>query len=179
MMVSASTRVASHRECTVTEPQVGNFMTTDVVSFHPGDDVPGAVSRLVERGIDGAPVVDDAGKVVGMLSASDAIIQDAQLDLPTIVTLFGMSAELPRGAARFNRDVRKALASTVGELMADNPVLVGAAASMTDAATLMHDHDVSRLPVVDADNRLIGIVARGDVLRYLVGTAEMATGGAG
>ena len=160
----------------MTDIQVANFMTTDVVSFHPGDDVPGAVSRLVERGVDGAPVLDDTGKVVGMLSASDVIIQDAQLDLPTIVTLFGMSAELPGGAARFDRDVHKALASTVGELMADNPVLVDAAASMTDAATLMHDHDISRLPVVDADGRLVGIVARGDVLRYLVGTADTAAG---
>lgn len=179
MMVLASTRAASHRECTVTKPQVANFMTTEVVSFHPGDDVPGAVGRLVERGVDGAPVIDDNGKVVGMLSASDAIIQDAQLDLPTIVTLFGMSAELPRGAARFNRDVRKALASTVGELMGNDPVLIDAAASMTEAATLMHDHDISRLPVVDADGRLVGIVARGDVLRYLVGTAETTTGEAG
>ena len=163
----------------MTETQVANFMTIDVVSFHPGDDVLGAVSRLVERGIDGAPVVDDTGKVVGMLSASDAIIQDAQLDLPTIVTLFGMSAELPSGAARFDRDVRKALASTVGQLMADNPVLTHAAASMTEAATLMHDHDISRLPVVDGEGRLVGIVARGDVLRYLVGTAETTTGEAG
>ncbi len=44
----------------------------------------------------------------------------------------------------------------------------GQVATVTEAATRMHDHNVSRLPVVDADGRLVGIIARGDILRTLV-----------
>jgi CBS domain-containing protein len=53
--------------------------------------------------------------------------------------------------------------------MHDEPVTIHPDATVRDAATVMHDRDVSRLPVVDRDGKLVGIVGRGDVLRYLVG----------
>lgn len=155
---------------------VAEYMTTDVLCLRDDAPVPVAVRELVERGVDGAPVVDANERLVGMLSASDVMVQDAHVHLPTIITLFGMSAELPGQAARYNRDIQRALASTVSELMAREPQTVTAGASMSDAATLMHDADISRLPVVDDINRVIGIVARGDVLRYLVGTRSGSTG---
>jgi CBS domain-containing protein len=53
--------------------------------------------------------------------------------------------------------------------MEDDPVTIDADSVVEDAATLMHDKDVSRLAVVDGDRRLLGIIARGDILRYMVG----------
>lgn len=148
---------------------VADHMTTDVLSLHVDDPVPDAVREMVERGVDGAPVVDERNRLVGMLSASDVMVQDAHLHLPTIVTLFGVSVEMPGAAARYDHDIRRALASTVGQLMATDPIVIRSDATMTDAATLMHDADVSRLPVVDDLGTVVGIVARGDVLRSLVG----------
>jgi CBS domain-containing protein len=157
--------------------RVEQYMTPEVLVVHADDQVPDAVAQLVERGVDAAPVLDASGNLVGMLSASDIMVQDARVHLPTIVTMFSMSVELPGEAARYNRDIERALASTVGELMAHDPVVIAADASVTDAATLMHDEEVSRLPVVDADGRLVGIIARGDVLRYLVGAdVDRSTG---
>lgn len=156
---------------------VGAYMTRDVLCVQATDAVPDAVRQLVEQGVDGAPVVDARGHLVGMLSASDVMVQDAHVHLPTIITLFGMSAELPGQAARYNRDIQRALASSVEELMARDPLTITLDAAMSDAATLMHDHDVSRLPVVDDIGRVVGIVARGDVLRYLVGTGGGTAGG--
>jgi CBS domain-containing protein len=83
--------------------------------------------------------------------------------------MFGVTVELPLSNRRFDRELKKALASTVGELMHDEPVTIHPDATVRDAATVMHDRDVSRLPVVDRDGKLVGIVGRGDVLRYLVG----------
>ncbi len=148
---------------------VEHHMTTDVLTVGVDDDVPDAVRALVDRGVDGAPVVDERGAVVGMLSASDVVVQDAQVHLPTVVTFFGATVGLPGEAARYNRDLERALASRVGELMAPDPLLIAPDATMSDAATVMHDADDSRLPVVDASGRLVGIIARGDILRYLVG----------
>lgn len=153
---------------------VGSIMTTDVVTFRREDRVPDAVRVLVERGIDGAPVVDDDGRPVGMLSASDVMMQNTQIHLPTIVALFGVTVELPGSAARFEHDVTRALASTVGELMHDQALSIGPDATVNEAATALHEADVSRLPVVDDAGRIIGIVARGDILRYLVG-ADLET----
>ena len=152
---------------------VAAYMTTDVLCVNVDDSVPDAVRQLVDRGVDGAPVIDGVGKLVGMLSASDVMIQDSNVHLPTIISFFGMSAELPGQAARYNRDIERALASTVGELMARDPRTIAPGATMSDAATIMHDADVSRLPVVDSANRVVGIVARGDVLRYLVEDSDV------
>lgn len=150
---------------------VSDHMTTDVVCVAPDDAIADAVAALVDRGVDGAPVVDGAGRLVGMLSATDVLVQDAHLHLPTVIALFGATVELPGQAARYNRDVQRALASTVAELMATDPLTITADATMADAATRMHDADVSRLPVLDDTGAVVGIVARGDVLRYLVGAA--------
>jgi CBS domain-containing protein len=149
---------------------VADHMTADVLTLGVDEAVPDAVRKLVELGVDGAPVVDAQGRLVGMLSASDVMVQDAHLHLPTIVTLFGVSVEMPGAAARYDHDIRRALASTVGELMAPDPVVIRPDATMTDAATQMHDADISRLPVVDESGHVVGIVARGDVLRSLIGT---------
>lgn len=94
---------------------VGSIMSTDVVTFRVGGAVPDAVRTLVDKGIDGAPVVDGAQRPIGMLSASDVMVQNTQIHLPTVVAILGVTIELPVGAARFDHDLRRALASTVGE----------------------------------------------------------------
>lgn len=148
---------------------VARYMTTDVLVLHEDDPVPDAVAALVDRGVDAAPVVNAANEIVGMLSASDVMVQDARVHLPTIITMFSVSFEMPGSAKRFDHDVQRALASTVGELMGRDPITIRSDATVTDAATLMHDSDISRLPVHDAQGHLVGIIARGDILRYLVG----------
>ena len=158
---------------------VADHMTTDVLTLQVDEPVPEAVRRMVDRGVDGAPVVDAEGRLVGMLSASDVMVQDAHLHLPTIVTLFGVSVEMPGAAARYDHDIRRALASTVGQLMAPEPIVIHPDATMTDVATEMHDRDISRMPVVDDSGHVVGIVARGDVLRSLIGSSGQASAGEG
>ena len=59
-------------------------MTTEVLAFTPDQNVQEAMQTLVDRGIDGAPVVDGDGVVVGMLSTGDLIVQESQLHFPTV-----------------------------------------------------------------------------------------------
>ena len=146
-------------------------MTTDVLSFRTSDDVTSAMERLVDRGIDAAPVVDASGAVVGMLSASDLIIEESRFHFPTVISLLGANLELPSSKKRFDEEITKAFASTVGEVMSDHTRTVGPDQTVEDAATLMHTHDVSRLPVVE-DGRLVGVVSRGDILRAIVMAAD-------
>src|SRR5690606_5183176 len=137
-------------------------MTTEVVTFRPDDDVRSAMERLVERGIDGAPVVDEAGAVLGVLSTGDLIVRESKLHFPTVISVLGASIELK--SRDFDEDLEKALGANVGDVMNRPPITCPADATLQDAATLMHDAHVSLLPVVDGD-RLVGIVSRGDVLR--------------
>jgi len=142
-------------------------MTTDVLLFAPDDNVGDAMAQLVERGIDGAPVVTSDNQVVGMLSTGDLIVQETELHVPTIISLFGATLELPSAHKHFEDDLRKTLGSTVADVMATDPVSVGPDETIEAAATKMHEHDVSRLPVV-GDLGLVGIISRVDVLREIL-----------
>lgn len=148
---------------------VRDLMVADVLTFRPDDNVQDAMRALVTRDIDGAPVVDADGKVVGMLGTGDLIVEEARIPLPAVITLLGAVMELPRSRKRYEADLEKALGATVGEVMQEG---VAATLSPDDtletAATLMHDDDLDRVPVVDGDGRLVGIVGRGDIVRAIV-----------
>ena len=149
-------------------------MTTDVLTFSPDDPVQDASGRLVERGVDGAPVVDSRGAVVGMLNTDDLLVQETNLHYPTVISLFGAYLELPSSHRRFEEELRKAVGAKVGDVMASPPVTCAPDDPLERAATLMHEHSVSRLPVVEG-GRLVGIVARGDILRAVMGEGTPAS----
>jgi CBS domain-containing protein len=146
---------------------VRDVMSTEVLTFAPDDNVRDAMAALVDRSIDAAPVVDGSGAVVGMLSTGDLIVQETQLHFPTVISLLGATLELPSSQKHFEDDLRKALGGTVEDVMSGDPVVCGEDDSIERAATLMHENDVSRLPVV-RDGRLVGIVSRTDVLRVVL-----------
>lgn len=147
---------------------VHELMSTDVLSFSPEDNVRQAMRALLVRGFDAGPVLDDEGRVLGVLSTGDLIVQESSLHLPAVISILGATIPLPRSQERFEEDLDKALGATVGEVMADEAVTCGPDATVEEATTLMHDRNVSRLPVVDGDGRLVGLLARGDVVRAIV-----------
>ena len=146
---------------------VSQVMSTDVVSFDPGEPIQEAMRRLVEREVDGGPVVDGSGKVVGMLTSDDLIVQDARLHYPTVITLLGATIELPGAHKHFEDELHKAVGMTVSEVMSEDVVACGPDDTVEDVATLLHERHLSRLPVVDG-GKLVGIIARGDILRAIV-----------
>jgi CBS domain-containing protein len=147
---------------------VANVMTTDVVSFTADENVQAAMQRLVERGVDAGPVIDGSGRVVGMLSTGDLIVEEARVHFPTVVNFLGVNVTMPFSERKLDESVEKALGATVGEVMSHKPKSIAADATVEDAATMMHDDDLSRLPVVDADGHLVGIIARGDIVKAIV-----------
>lgn len=147
---------------------VRTVMTTDVVTFSPDEPVQDATRRLVERDVDGGPVVDDEGHVVGMLTSDNLLVQETKLHYPTVISLFGAYLELPSSHRRFEADLRRAVGATVGDVMHVEPVSCADDDTLERAATLMHQHEVSRLPVT-RNGELVGIIARGDILRAVMG----------
>src|SRR4051794_12766593 len=147
---------------------VRDVMTADVATFAPDDNVQIAMQRLVDLGIDAGPVVDGSGAVVGMLSTGDLIVEEARVHFPSVVNFFGVNVTWPFDHKELEDSMSKALGASVGEVMTADVLTIGADASVEEAATLMHDHNVSRLPVLDGDDHLVGIVARGDIVRAIV-----------
>ena len=130
----------------------------------PVEDV---VRLLRDHELPGVPVVDESGACVGIVTEADLVLPDDQGDLhiPHYVNLFGGTVFLePLG--RFERRLRKAFASSAGDMMTPDPDSVGPDSTVRDAARLIHESGHNRLPVVE-NGRLVGVVTRMDVLGAL------------
>jgi CBS domain-containing protein len=143
---------------------IRDVMTFDVITLRPNMPLEEAVSALAERGVSGAPVLDDTGALVGMLDDSDLLTSTSRLHAPTTIELLGAYITLPGEQRRYTEEIRHALARTVGEIMAKDFPTVREDGTVEDAATAIVDHHVSRVPVVDRDGRLVGIATRGDLV---------------
>ena len=146
---------------------VRQVMTTDVLSFAPDESVESAARRLSERRLGGGPVVDAEGHVLGLLEDDDLIVQDSKLHLPTVITVLGAYIELPSSQRHFEEDLRKAVGASVADVMEVDAPTCAEDDTLEQVATVMHDRNLSRLPVVRA-GKLVGIISRGDIVRSLV-----------
>lgn len=142
-------------------------MTARVITLRSEQTIEEAVAILGEHGISGAPVTDDRGMLVGLLDDTDLILSEARLHGPTTIEILGAYLTLPGERHRFESELRAALGQTVGTVMEADPATVGLDGTVGDAATIILDRDVSRVPVVDADRRVQGIVTRGDLVKAM------------
>jgi len=121
---------------------VKDYMARTLVTFKPDTDVLDAVHTLVERRIAGAPVVDDEGNLVGMLSELDCM------------------------RVALNAGYHQHWGGPVSEVMTTDTQTVDADMNIVDLAQLFVNSRFRRFPVV-SDNRLVGQISRRDVLRAL------------
>jgi CBS-domain-containing membrane protein len=143
---------------------IGEVMTCDVVEAHRETPVKDVVRLLDRHRISGLPVVDDDDKVVGVISQTDLIRRQAAPPLGDWARRF----RLPP----FGRSTRRTVTGTgtAQELMSTPAVTVHPEQRIADAARLMERRGVERLPVVDEEDRLIGIATRRDLLRVFLRT---------
>jgi len=129
-------------------------MTTRVISVRKDASFKDMAAMLRSSRISAFPVIDDAGKVIGVVSAGDLLVKEAVLADGTSLL----------AALRHIREDDKAAGVTAADLMTAPAITIRPDASVVDAARLMYDRRVKRLPVVTAAGRLMGIVSRVDVL---------------
>jgi CBS domain-containing protein len=144
---------------------VSTLMTRDVVTLRPDQKVEEAADVLAEHRIGAAPVVD-GGKLVGLLRDEDLIVSEGRVHVPTVITFLGAEFALPSELHRFEHELRQAVGATVADVMEKDFPRAGPDATVEDLATLMHEHGVTHVPVVEGD-RVVGIVARGDLVKFL------------
>jgi CBS domain-containing protein len=145
---------------------VADIMTRDPATVLPDTPIRDAISLLAERKISGLPVVDKQGKLVGVISESDLMWQESGVTPPAYIMLLDSVIYL-ENPARYERELHKALGQTVGEVMTKSITTIHPDKTVQKAAKLLLNRDIRRLPVVDRDNHLVGIVTRGDIMRVL------------
>lgn len=147
--------------------RVFDVMTHLVVTFRPEDTIQQAARRMLSNRISGAPVVEN-GRLVGIVSEADLVAactspskRRAALAAPDPLT-FLLGGVAPRSDTGI----------TVSDVMRKEVVTVSPEASLWEAASLIERHGVRRLPVVDNEGHLVGIVARADLVRSMARDAE-------
>ena len=148
--------------------RVRDVMTHLVVTFRPEDKIPEAAKRLLLNRISGAPVVD-GGRLVGVVSEADLIrayvspdIRSSRFAAPRPLIFL-----LMRENARSEVDDM-----TVGQVMTRNAISIGPDESVGEAASLIERQNVRRLPVVDEDGYVIGVLTRTDLVRSMARNNE-------
>jgi CBS domain-containing protein len=148
--------------------KVQDVMTTDVATVDVGTPLRDVAAVLAEKRISGVPVVAE-GKVVGVVSEGDILAKERGAPRER-GGIFGFLVG-DRAAAELKLEAR-----TAGEAMSAPAVTIEPERPVSEAAATMIDEGVNRLPVVDADEALLGIVTRADLVRAFVRTdAELAT----
>jgi CBS-domain-containing membrane protein len=155
------------------QSKVGAVMTEEVVHATYGTPFKEVARLLREHRISGLPVIDDDGKVIGVISETDLMTHQAEMPDPYEPKKpFHVADLFP--AAR--KQAAKARARTAGQLMSEPPVTVHAGNTIVEAARTMAQNGVERLPVLDEEGRLVGIVTRHDLLKvFLRPDAEIRT----
>jgi len=144
-----------------------DIMTSDVITFSPETPISEAAATLLEKHINGCPVVGEAGELVGILCQSDLVAQQKKLALPTVFTL--LDGLLPMTSmADLDREMEKIAAIKVSQAMSDNPEFVSPETSLEDLASLMVERGFHTLPVVDG-GKVVGVIGMEDILRTLSG----------
>jgi len=142
------------------EPTVKDVMTTRIVSVTKDASFRAMAAALREHRISAFPVLDGEGTVIGVVSEADMLVKEALDSEPQGMP--GMITGLLR-----RKEFSKARGIMAGDLMTSPPVTVTPDDTLERAARLMYTRKVKRLPVVDANGHLVGIVSRVDLLAVL------------
>ena len=143
-----------------------DIMTRDILSVTPDTEIVKAAKILLKNRINGLPVIDDSGKLVGILCQSDLVAQQKSIPIPSVFTLLESFVPLT-SMKRIDKEVEKIAALTVKQAMTPNPVTVGPETDIEDVAKLMVDQKYHTLPVMEGD-KVVGIVGKEDVLKTLL-----------
>jgi CBS-domain-containing membrane protein len=148
-----------------------DIMTTDVITVTPETDIAQAAKLLLENRINGLPVLDSKGKLVGILCQSDLIAQQKSLPIPTLFTLLDGFIPLT-STKRLEQEVQKIAATKVADAMTRRPITVKTDTQIEALAGLMVDKNFHTIPVLDESGHLVGIIGKEDILKTLIKIEE-------
>eukprot|EP00245_Coleochaete_scutata_P010220 TRINITY_DN3545_c0_g1_i1.p1 TRINITY_DN3545_c0_g1~~TRINITY_DN3545_c0_g1_i1.p1 ORF type:complete len:275 (-),score=39.79 TRINITY_DN3545_c0_g1_i1:175-951(-) len=167
-------------------PTVADYMNTKPICFTPSMPIKQAIKILIDKRISGAPVVEryegdveGAGHLIGVLSEEDLMWKEAEVSPQEIEAVFETPfyylylTQMPGALDSFKEQAAKMLARTVGDSMNTEPIAVQPHTPVGEAAGIMLDLGVSRLPVVaprpngKPGNTVVGILTRKDILKHV------------
>ncbi|MCO1603290.1 CBS domain-containing protein [Desulfosporosinus nitroreducens] len=146
--------------------KVMDVMQTNVITIQMDLEIKEIAKILYDNKISGAPVVDSAGNLVGIVSEGDLLHKEKNPQIPGVFGILGALIYY-RGVKQYESDLKKLIAVQASEIMTPNVVKISKEASIEEAASLMVSKKIKRLPVVE-NGKIIGIVTRMDIIKTLI-----------
>jgi CBS domain-containing protein len=143
------------------------IMTENVITIKKDSSIEELSEVLLKNKISGVPVVDSDGKIAGIVTEADIIVQDTDLHFPRYFKLLDGIIYLD-SLNRFRDSLRKHLATKVEDIMVTKVRTIGPDTTVSEIAELMLQLKINRLPVVNEKDIVIGIVTRADIVRSMI-----------
>jgi CBS domain-containing protein len=142
-----------------------DIMTTEVLTVSPETSISELSKILENRKIGGLPVVDEGGRLLGVITQSDLVARARDLDLPPAINILDFHFYLQIPSHLLQR-VEKMLGTTVGDCMSPNPVTVAPDTPVSRIAALMDKQKVHTLPVLEG-GKIVGVIGKMDLVRAM------------
>ncbi|NEO61274.1 MAG: CBS domain-containing protein [Moorea sp. SIO4G2] len=145
---------------------VAEVMTREPIVVQPQTPIKEVIKIIAEQSISGLPVVNEAGKLVGVISETDLLWQETGVE-PPVYIMFLDSVIYLENPARYDQELHKALGQTAGDVMTGHPMSIKPDQPLRKAAKLMQEKSIHHLPVTDEAEQVIGILTSGDIVRAM------------
>jgi len=143
-----------------------DIMTKDVHTVTPETTVTELAQLLTTYNIGGAPVIDQAGGLLGVATENDLIDQNKKIHIPTIVNILDSVIYL-ESPGTMEKELKKFAGSTVGDIYTKDPHTVDEDTLLEEIATIMSEKSVHTLPVMNGD-KLVGVIGKQDIIKTLI-----------
>lgn len=144
-----------------------DFMTRKVISVEKGATVHEIYRLFLKNNIMGVPVVDKDGLVMGMVTERDLAVREEEIKTPASVNLLGSVVYL-EDMDKYNDNLKKKMGQLAVDVMSSPAKTLPEDASIGEILEYMDKEGINRVPIIDANNRLSGIVTRTDIIKELI-----------
>lgn len=142
--------------------KASDIMTKDVIVVKSSTTVNDFANILINNKISGAPVVDDNGNIMGIVTENDLIEQNKRFHIPTVIRIFDAFITLNQPAVE--QQIKKMTAATVADICSHEVISVGEDAPLDEIASIMSEKKVHHIPVVK-DKKIVGIIGKIDIIK--------------
>lgn len=153
-----------------------DIMTRDVISISPETTIEEIAKILHKHRISGVPVVSEDNEILGMVTEGDLIIKIAGPHLPPHIDIFGGILFL-KSPHDMDEEFKKITAVMAKDIMTEKVVVIEEDCDVSDLASIMINRKINRLPVVDKNDRLVGIISRADLIETMINKDDYGKGG--
>ena len=146
-----------------------DIMSREVITAFTDTSIEELAKILTENNISGVPIVGKDNKVVGIVTEKDIMYKDVEPRFPPVAEILGGLIYIG-GVKEYNSQLKKFVATSAKEIMTKDVITVSDDDDIKEVAALMVEHNINRVPVLDSEEKLCGIISRADIVKFIAKT---------